>query len=161
MTTKHTRISMPRLTAVAAIALACSTGSALGLEVLATLLPSDFPDGGLGFGLATAVRGDLVVVGAPHDSDVDYGAGAAYVYRNLGGNWIEEAKLTGSDSVLNDFFGWSVAVDGELIVVSAPEAWDIQTGDASFKIAVIDSGVRRFATESCSTFSISDTGRVI
>jgi hypothetical protein len=72
------------------------------------------------FGFALSLDGDTLVVGA----DAKGGArGAAYVFaRNTGGadNWGEVARLTASDAVANDHFGFSVAVDGGIVLVGAP-----------------------------------------
>jgi hypothetical protein len=72
---------------------------------------------GDGFGTwALAVDGDTAVVGAPdHD-----GIGAAYVFVRTGNGWVEEQKLLPSDLAPVLAFGWSVAVDGDTIVVGAP-----------------------------------------
>ncbi|MBW3589708.1 MAG: FG-GAP repeat protein [Actinobacteria bacterium] len=73
------------------------------------------------FGNHVAVSGDTAVVGAPHPH-VHVGAGAAYVFTRVGDTWIEQAKLTASDAAARDRFGWSVAISGDTIVVSA--LWD-------------------------------------
>ena len=73
------------------------------------------------FGASVSVIGDTVVVGA-YFAD---GNGAAYVfYRDEGGpdTWGEVAKLTASDGATEDFFGRSVSVSGDTIVVGARQA---------------------------------------
>ena len=72
---------------------------------------------------SVAVSGDTVVVGASFD---DIGAksrqGSAYVFVEPGGSWAsgtETAKLTAADGEVNDFFGNSVAVSGDTVVVGA------------------------------------------
>lgn len=74
------------------------------------------------FGRSVAVSGDTVLVGAPVGSA---GYGAGYVYSKPPGGWTsgtETAKLTGTDSVVDDRFGFSVALSGETAVVGAPYA---------------------------------------
>ncbi len=73
------------------------------------------------FGYSVAVSGDVVVVGARFDDDLGQGSGSAYVYQRVGGQWVEQAKLTASDGAAFDFFGYAVAVDGDTIVVGAPQ----------------------------------------
>ncbi|MBN1831791.1 MAG: hypothetical protein JW896_06725, partial [Deltaproteobacteria bacterium] len=68
------------------------------------------------FGYSVAMSGDYAVVGALY---ADEGAGASYIFRREGTTWAQEAKLTASDGVSNDLFGWSVAIDGDYIVVGA------------------------------------------
>ena len=73
------------------------------------------------FGTAVALVGDLALVGADQDGDLDFGA--AYVFRREGNGWTQEAKLTASDGAFNDFFGTSVALgadgNGTFAVVGA------------------------------------------
>jgi FG-GAP repeat len=72
-------------------------------------------------GISVAVSGDTVVVGAWLD---DGGKGSAYVFVKPGGGWAsgtETAKLTASDRASSDWFGSSVAVSGDTVVVGAPE----------------------------------------
>ena len=71
------------------------------------------------FGASVAVAGETAVVGAPLDDDAGGEAGAAYVFRYDGVDWVEEAKLTASDAVPQDELGWSVAVDGDTAVIGA------------------------------------------
>ncbi len=73
------------------------------------------------FGLRVALDGDVAVVGADlHDSE-GFNAGGAYVFRfdDRSRRWKREAKLTASDADSLDFFGWWVAVSGDVIVVGA------------------------------------------
>jgi FG-GAP repeat len=71
------------------------------------------------FGQATAVDGDLAVVGAPYDDGAGTDAGAAYVFRRHGEAWSQEAKLLAPSPRPFDRFGFSVAVSGEAVVVGA------------------------------------------
>ncbi len=45
--------------------------------------------------------------------------------------WLQQAKLTASDGAANDFFGFSVAVDGDMAVVGAPYDDSPGTGSGS------------------------------
>ncbi|MCH7719169.1 MAG: hypothetical protein IIB21_06830 [Chloroflexi bacterium] len=74
------------------------------------------------FGSSVAVSGDTAIVGALSDDDGGGTAGAAYVFqRNQGGadNWGLVKKLLASDAEANDQFGTSVAISGDIAVVSA------------------------------------------
>ena len=83
------------------------------------------------FGGAVAIAGDTIVVGARGEASGAtgvggdesanwlYGAGAAYVFRRTGAAWTQEAYLKASNTDSGDYFGTSVGVSGETIVVSA------------------------------------------
>lgn len=78
-------------------------------------------DGAIARGYSkVALSGDIAVVGAREDDQRATDAGAAYVYRRSGSTWTQQAKLTASDAAANANFGWSVATDGDTIVVGAP-----------------------------------------
>ncbi|MBN2149291.1 MAG: FG-GAP repeat protein [Anaerolineales bacterium] len=75
------------------------------------------------FGSVLLLSGDTLAVGCPRD---DIGgaqdAGAAYVfYRDQGGadNWGQVAKLTATNAGAETYFGRSVALSGDTIVVGA------------------------------------------
>ena len=74
------------------------------------------------FGYSVAIDGNTAVVGAPGSNS---NAGAAYVFVFTeaaaadDGVWSQVAKLTASDGAATDEFGYSVAVDGDTIVVGA------------------------------------------
>ncbi len=76
------------------------------------------------FGISVAVDGDTAVIGAYQDDHTDDGnttgnAGSAYVFTKVSGVWSQVAKLTASDGDTSDEFGYSVAVNGETVVVGA------------------------------------------
>ncbi|MFN5947317.1 MAG: hypothetical protein ACK43N_02350, partial [Pirellulaceae bacterium] len=82
-------------------------------------------DGGA-FGLAVAISGDAVIVGAPFASnEIGNEAGAAYLFERIDSNWTQKQKLvlessTGVDNGLDDdFFGHAVALEGDLAIVGA------------------------------------------
>ena len=88
-------------------------------------------DGGDEFGFSVAVSGDTVVVGAAYESSNATGingdqndnsalnAGAAYVFVRNGTTWTQQAYLKASNTDIHDFFGRSVAVSGDTVVVGA------------------------------------------
>jgi hypothetical protein len=96
----------------------------------AYLKASNTEEGDL-FGTSVAVFGDTVVVGAEREDskatgvDGDQadnsanGSGAAYVFTRSGGTWNQQAYLKASNTGGNDFFGTSVAVSGDTVVVGA------------------------------------------
>ena len=71
------------------------------------------------FGFSVSISGDTVVVGADRKNVY---SGTAYIFdRNHGGtdNWGELKKLTSSDASELDYFGWSVSVSGDIVVIGA------------------------------------------
>jgi len=75
------------------------------------------------FGYAVSISGDTVVVGANGaDPGGTSDAGAAYVFTRSGATWTEQAKLVASDKAASDYFGQSVSVSGDTVVVGAYSA---------------------------------------
>jgi hypothetical protein len=72
------------------------------------------------FGYSVALSGDTVVVGAYLD---DVGAntdqGSAYVFTRTGTTWTQQAQLTATGGAAVDWFGYSVALSGETVIVGA------------------------------------------
>jgi hypothetical protein len=74
------------------------------------------------FGNSVDVDGDTAVVGAYASNTGGTDAGAAYVFTRTGTTWTQQAKLVASDPTPNAQFGYSVAIDGDTIVVGSPFA---------------------------------------
>jgi len=87
------------------------------------------------FGRDVSISGDTLVIGAKYDDDGGYRAGAAYVFETGpngvwdGGSVDQVAKLTASDAAANDWFGASVSISGDTIVVGARQDDDACSGD--------------------------------
>jgi hypothetical protein len=74
------------------------------------------------FGTSVSISGNTIVVGAYRSSDGSLFSGSAYVFdRNEGGldNWGQVARLTASDGALLDYFGVSVAISVNTVLVGA------------------------------------------
>ncbi len=74
------------------------------------------------FGSSVGLSGDMAVVGAHLDGDNRGSAGSAYVFERPAGGWVdmtETAKLTASDGTAGDQFGFSVAVSGDVVLITA------------------------------------------
>ena len=71
------------------------------------------------FGRAVAVQGNIAIVGAPNQATLGFGTGAAYVYEKTTAGWQLQQKLMAPDASPASFFGNSVAIDGDRIVVGA------------------------------------------
>jgi uncharacterized protein (TIGR03437 family) len=68
------------------------------------------------FGSSVAIAGDTVVVGAP---GAGLNQGAVYVFTRSGKVWMEQPKLLSEDGQNGDYFGFSVAISGDLVAVGA------------------------------------------
>jgi hypothetical protein len=76
------------------------------------------------FGYAVAIAGEHAMVGAANAGG-NNNSGAAYIFsRDLGGagNWGEARKLVAADPQIQSRFGASVAIDGDIAAVGAPDA---------------------------------------
>jgi hypothetical protein len=80
------------------------------------------------FGISVAISDDTTVIGAQYDDN----SGSAYVFVRSGGSWSQQAKLIASDAAAGDWFGGSVAINGDTVVVGAhgDDTWDNQSGSA-------------------------------
>ena len=98
-----------------------SQGGLDGWGQIKKLVASDADDDDV-FGVSVAVSGDYALVGAEGEDGSGSMRGAAYLfYRNQGGadNWGEVKKLVASDAANDDGLGYSVAMDGDYLVVGA------------------------------------------
>jgi hypothetical protein len=101
------------------------------------------PDADDYFGYGVAISGDTLVVGAPREDgavggingdDTGNGAadsGAVYVFVRQGVTWTQQAYLKAEHPSAAEFFGTSVAIDGDTLLVGAPRGWPYpQNGDS-------------------------------
>ena len=70
------------------------------------------------FGESVSLAGDLAAVGASRADTCE--AGAVYVYRESGGSWAQERRLTAPDVQSEHLFGASVSIRGNVLLVGAP-----------------------------------------
>ena len=86
-----------------------------GWEFEQKLQPEDFSSEE-GFGLAVAIDGNTIAVGAARKNDF---AGAVYIFVKNGTAWELQQLLTPEDPEV-DSFGYSVALSGNTLLVGAP-----------------------------------------
>jgi hypothetical protein len=91
-----------------------------------------------GFGLAAALEGDRVLIGAPTGDGQggETGIGAAYVFEYENGAWTQTARLVADDGEASALFGDSVALDGNRALISA--SWDDDQGQNSGSVYVFE-----------------------
>ncbi len=73
------------------------------------------------FGNSVAISGNYIVVGAFQEDTPNTTAGSAYVFKIDGATVTEIAKIQSTNIEGGDYFGISVAISGEYIVVGARE----------------------------------------
>jgi hypothetical protein len=88
------------------------------------------PDGAAAdvFGSSVAIEGDTIVIGAVQKSEAGSQSGAAYVFTRSDGLWTLQKKLVPGDGKALDYFGKSVAITGDTIVVGAYGCDDLGAG---------------------------------
>ena len=90
--------------------------------------------GGDGFSRSVSLSGRHAVIGAFGDDDKGDFSGSTYIFErdDTTGTWEQETKLLASDGMSDDFFGTSVFILGDRIVIGALRGGDsgIQSGAA-------------------------------
>ncbi|MDD3688270.1 MAG: hypothetical protein PHE56_16115, partial [Bacteroidales bacterium] len=77
------------------------------------------------FGSAVSLSGDWAIIGvAMQDFDEANiysigNAGAAYIFRNNSGTWSQTQKIVLPDRSETDYFGCSVSIDGDYVIIGA------------------------------------------
>jgi hypothetical protein len=79
------------------------------------------PSGYIAFGYSVAADGDLLVVGARMDDDIQTEVVLVY-HRNSSGVWVYESTLVSDDYYEGDSFGATLAISGNIVMVGAPNA---------------------------------------
>ena len=69
------------------------------------------PDWSEGFGSSVAIEGDLILAGAPGDSERAPYSGAVHVFRRGAGTWSDHRKLMHPEGIAQSWLGYSVAID--------------------------------------------------
>ncbi|CAN5921603.1 hypothetical protein BH11MYX4_BH11MYX4_34890 [soil metagenome] len=86
-------------------------------------LKASTPQASAFFGVALALSGDTLAIGATHErlaSIVD--AGAVHIYTRTSGVWTEQGSaLRAGNPTANEHFGTSVSVSGDAVAVGGPD----------------------------------------
>jgi hypothetical protein len=80
------------------------------------------------FGFRVLISGDTAFVSAPAPI---YRPGSVYVFNKVNGTWTQTQKLIANPDFTpppnwSDFFGWSLALSGNTLIVGAPFTFDVQ-----------------------------------
>ena len=98
------------------------------------LVSSDNQFGDL-FGFSVDFINDIIVAGSPFDGDNGYSSGAAYMFELSNDVW-SETKITASDGIALDSFGFKVQITNSEIYVSCPN--DDDSGPQSGSVYIYD-----------------------
>ena len=104
------------------------------------------------FGGSVALQGDLLAVGAPRTDLL----GAVYLFRLVGGIWVEEQKITRLDLEAGDAFGRSVELDGDLLVIGADREDSLEGVSGAGTVSVYRTNGVTYSLES--VLRIADAG---
>jgi hypothetical protein len=96
----------------------------------------DYQNGGEGFGRSVAISGETAVVGVPSDDVTAWNQGSAYVFVRNGATWSQQARLIPSNVAADYWFGYSVAIYGDTVVVGMPEYFPNNAGPGSAYVFV-------------------------
>lgn len=69
------------------------------------------------FGFTSAIDGDTIAIGAPHDG----ASGSAHVFARNGDKWVSQGELKSTKVSASSAFGSAVAVSGDTLIVGASE----------------------------------------
>lgn len=109
---------------------------------------------GAEFGAALSLVGNQLVIGAPGDGA---GAGAVYVFLEVGGVWSQESKLTDPVSAAGDALGAAVAARAGVLAAGAPG--DDGLGADAGAVQVFERGVVWGHTDEITLFNASPADR--
>ena len=82
------------------------------------------------------IYGDYCIVGSYNDDDDGGNSGSAYIFVRNGTSWSQQAKLTASDAAAGDFFGVSVGIYGDYVIIGADRDDDAGNNSGSAYIFV-------------------------
>ncbi|MBN2737127.1 MAG: fibronectin type III domain-containing protein [Spirochaetales bacterium] len=127
---EHTKFAPAKLLEMVRVKDEVEDDAFILIENLSTLklLSSDIQVSG-SFGSSVAMSDLYAIVGAPHE-DREFGdslinAGAAYIFeRQSDGTWRTMQVLHPSDGKSHDYFGYSVAVSGNCVIIGASSQAD-------------------------------------
>ena len=90
------------------------------------------------FGYSVSLSANSIIIGVPYDDYYGSNSGSAYIFVNDGSSWTEQAKLIPSDPIIEDKFGYSVSIGGD---ISAIGAYGDDGYEGSAYVFIRDSGV--------------------
>ncbi|MFT6923855.1 MAG: putative repeat protein (TIGR01451 family) [Crocinitomicaceae bacterium] len=78
------------------------------------------------FGFSVAINGNNAIVGSRYEDEDSLGlntlngSGSAYIFEEITpSQWVQTQKLSSSDRASDDYFGWTLDMEGDLAVIGA------------------------------------------
>ncbi len=68
------------------------------------------------FGASIAMDGEFAAIGAYGKGN---NKGVVYIFQNIGGNWLQQAKLMAADGMSCDYFGASLCIRNGFVIIGA------------------------------------------
>ena len=69
----------------------------------------------------SSIYEDYIIIGGNNITvDSEQGAGAAFIYKKVDSEWLQQAKLTQDNPDTNSYYGESVAINNQYAIVGAP-----------------------------------------
>jgi hypothetical protein len=93
------------------------------------------------FGSRIAIDGDTMAVSAQSWDGVFTDQGAVYVFRRIGGTWLQEGRLQASAPIQNEYFGRDLGLDGDTLAIGSNQGRALvfeRTGSTWFERAVLN-----------------------
>jgi hypothetical protein len=72
------------------------------------------------FGCSVSLRNGQAAIGAHHGGSTVHTRGSAYIFKRDGEVWSQKAEISASDGSAGNYFGLSVALHGDEVIVGAP-----------------------------------------
>ena len=76
------------------------------------------------FGSHISIENDVIVVGAAQNSNDNIKTGSAYIFVKETDIWEQKQKLIANDGSQDDYFGQSISIENDTILIGAPYADD-------------------------------------
>jgi len=105
------------------------------------------------FGNSVAIDGNSIIVGEMYYGASDFGA--AFLFERSGGSWSQGQKFEDPSGIASDFFGKSVAIDGEVAIAGAyKDDGGIDASGAAFIFLVLIADLNQDGTVNLEDFTI-------
>lgn len=92
------------------------------------------------FGAAIAISGSTMAVGAPRETGAVANSGTASIYQWNGTSWVYQRKLQAVDGTANNYYGYTIAMSGDSLIIGAPNHLQNSSGLGAAYLHVLGDG---------------------